>query len=42
VHAVITAEQVVTNWNDIMKRAGRREEDHDERQRENNQPMVRL
>jgi hypothetical protein len=42
VHAMITAEQVVANWNDIMERAGCREEDHDERQRKNNRPMVRL
>jgi hypothetical protein len=40
VHAMITAEQVVTDWNDIMKRAGCREENHDERQRKNNWPVV--
>jgi len=42
VHSMITAEQVVTNWNDIMERAGRREEDHDKCQRKNNRTMVPL
>jgi hypothetical protein len=42
VHAMITAEQVVANWNNIMKRAGRREEDHDKCQRKNNRTMVPL
>ncbi len=32
--AVVTAEQVVTYWNDIMKRAGSREERDSKRERE--------
>jgi len=42
VHAMITAEQVVANWNDVMERAGRREENHDKCQRKNNRTMVPL
>ena len=42
VQAVIAAKQVMTNWNHIVERAGRRKENYDERQREDYRPMVPL
>jgi hypothetical protein len=40
VQAVITAKQDVTNWNHIVERAGRREENYNKRQRQDYRPMV--
>jgi hypothetical protein len=39
---MIAAEQVMTYWNDVMKRAGCREENHDKRERINDCSVVPL
>ena len=40
VQTMVTAEQVVTYWKNVMKRAGCGEENHNKRQRKNNRPVV--
>ena len=39
-HEVVTTKEVVTHWNDVVKRAGRSKENHHERKRENDSPVV--
>lgn len=39
-HLMIATKQVVAYWNDVVKRAGCGEENHDKRESENNRPVV--
>ena len=39
-HEVVTTKEVVTHWDDIVKRAGRSKENHHECKRENDSPVV--
>jgi len=41
-HAVVAAKQVVTYWNNVVKRTGCGEENYDKSQRENNPSVMSL
>ena len=41
-HVMITAKYVMADWDNVVKRAGRGEENYDERKRENDCAVMRL